>query len=1068
MLAPGLLDVDNYGPVSLRTVDLKPMRLSRCRGRWWFYPALAGPVGVAYLFGPHVLNSGPVFNAIGFSACVAIVVGVRRHRPAARWAWFLLALSQAMFVLGDVLAYNYRALLGRALPFPSVADPVYLAVYPLVVGGLLVMIRRRNPGRDWASLIDATILTIGLGLLSWVVLMAPYAHDTSLHLAAKLVSIAYPLGDILVLGVAVRMAVGGGRRSAAYFMLIVGIGALLVTDSIYGCIQLHGVYHPGDLLDGGWIVYYVLLGCAALHPSMATISQSAAPTPRLTRSRVLGIAAAALIAPAIEIIKAASDDGSDALIIGVVAAVLFGLVVIRVIGLARAQELSAERERTMRVARGALVTATSPAEIVRAAQNAATMLAGVEAIPRIMLVEQRDGATCLVAERFGESGQPLSVPVASLSQDSVDRLVCGLPLEIANVQAALDSAAPCAPGVLWPFLVEGQLAGAIALFNAAALSVALRESLEALAGQVGLALESAALTEHVLRSESEQHFSALVQHSSDVIFVLEPDTTVKYASPSVQRVLGYEPDQLIGQRLDGYMPPKDRALVASALIGLRPGSADSSEVLEFRVRHRDGAWLDSESLVTSLLDNASVGGIVMNLRDITERKQFEQQLAHQAFHDPVTKLANRALLGDRVRHALVSRRHGGQSIAILFLDLDGFKQVNDTFGHAAGDKLLCTVSSRLEATVRVGDTIARLGGDEFAMLLDGIDHEAQISEIAERLLEVVSKPITVEGHVIYVQCSIGIAVVHPTRESGATFDGLLRGADVAMYQAKTSGGDAYRYFNAEMYAELTEQLELRADLKAAIDRDELTLVYQPVFSIQTREIVGYEALSRWEHPTRGTISPDSFIPVAENSGLIVGLGCRVLERACSDAVIFQRACPTQPPRMLSVNLSPRQLQRPEIVDEVQRALTTSGLEPDRLLLEITESLMIDHVELAIERLNALRDLGVLIAVDDFGTGYSSLSYIRRLPIHVLKIDKSFIDDIDSNDEQRKLTAAIIDLSLALSLRCVAEGIERTEQLERLKDLGCGYAQGFLLGRPLDAAALLEQLSPNPPQLLSTP
>jgi diguanylate cyclase (GGDEF)-like protein/PAS domain S-box-containing protein len=553
-----------------------------------------------------------------------------------------------------------------------------------------------------------------------------------------------------------------------------------------------------------------------------------------------------------------------------------------------------------------------------------------------------------------------------------------------------------------------------------------------------------------------------------VIFVLAPDTTVKYASPSVQRVLEHQPDQLIGRRLDGYMPLEDRALVASALVGLRPGSADSSEVLEFRVRHRDGRWLDTESLVTNLLDNTSVGGIVMNLRDITERKQSEQQLAYQAFHDPVTKLANRALLSDRVRHALVRRRDGGQSMAILFLDLDGFKAVNDTFGHAAGDRLLRTVSSRLEETVRVGDTVARLGGDEFAMLLDGIDHEAQISEIAERLLEVVRKPTTVEDHDVYVQCSIGIAVVHPSRDSGATFDSLLRSADVAMYQAKTSGGDVYRYFKAEMYADLTEQLELRAELKAAIDRDELTLVYQPIFSIQTREIVGYEALSRWEHPTRGTISPDSFIPVAENSGLIVALGCRVLERACSDAVIFQRACPTEPPRTLSVNVSARQLQRPEIVDEVRQALTTSGLEPDRLLLEITESLMIDHVELAIARLNALRDLGVLIAVDDFGTGYSSLSYIRRLPINVLKIDKSFIDDIDSNDEQGNLTAAIMDLARALSLRSVAEGIERTEQLERLRHLGCDYVQGFPLGRPVDAAALLELLSSNLPQLASTP
>jgi diguanylate cyclase (GGDEF)-like protein/PAS domain S-box-containing protein len=1028
---------------------------------------LVGPVAVAYLVGPGVLNSGPVFNAVGFSSCVAIVVGVRRHRPRTPWAWYLLALSQALFVLGDVLTYNYRAFFGRALPYPSVADPIYLAVSPLVIAGLLVMIRRRNPGRDWASLIDALILTIGLGLVSWVVLMAPYAHDSSLHLDAKLVSIAYPLGDILVLGLAARMAVGGGRRSAAYFMLIAGIGALLATDSIYGWIQLHGAYHPGDELDGGWIVYYVLLGCAALHPSMATISDAAAPSPRLTRRRVMGTAAAALVAPAIEIIKAASGDRSDALVVGVAAAILFGLVVVRMIGMAHAQELSAERERTMRVAKSALVTATSPAEIVRAAQDAATMLAGAETLPRIMLVEGRDGATPLGPGRFADSAQLLNVPAASLSQDALSRLTARQPVDIADVKAELDPAARGAPGVLWPVLVQDHLAGAIALFNAAGLSPGLRDSLDDLAEQVGLALESAALTEHVLRSESEQHFGALVQHSSDVIFVLASDTTVRYASPSVQRMLEHQPDQLVGQPLYDYMRPEDRTLVSSALAELCGGELDGSKLLEFGVRHRDGRWLDTESLVTNLLDNQAVGGIVMNLRDMTERKQFEQQLAYQALHDPLTKLANRALFSDRVEHALVRRRDHGQSMAVMFVDVDDFKSVNDTYGHAAGDHLLRLVSSRLKATVRVGDSVARLGGDQFVVLLDDIDHDAQISEVAERILEVVNEATTVEGHDVSVQCSIGIAVVQAGFELAGTVDDLLRDADVAMYQAKASGGDAYRYFKPEMHANLVDQLELRAELKAAIAADGLTLVYQPIFEIQTGEIAGYEALLRWEHPERGTISPATFIPVAENSGLIVPLGCRVLERACNDAVRFQRACPTARALIVSVNVSARQLQRPEIVEEVAQALAESGLEPARLLLEITESLMIDDVDLAIARLGALRGLGVLIAVDDFGTGYSSLSYIRRLPINVLKIDKSFIDDIDSDGEQGKLTATIVDLAGALALRCVAEGIERPAQLERLRELGCDYAQGFLLARPMDAAALLELLKTSRPELVST-
>ena len=331
------------GPAIARRFSTAEMR--RSRHAWLLYLGLMVPIGVAYLAGP--LNAGPVFNVIGFSASIAIVIGVRVNKPAARLPWYLIALGQAFLASGDVLAYNYKAFFGTALPFPSVADPVYLAVYPLTVAGLLLLIRSRGRGRDWASLVDAMIVTIGLALLSWIFLIEPYAADTTLHLGSKLVSIAYPLGDILMLGVAVRMAVAGGRRSPAYYMMITAIAAVLVTDSIYGWISLHGVYTPGDPLDGGWILYYVLMGAAALHPSMTTVSQATAPKGKLTRARILGIAVAALIAPVVEMLKFSPRGGIDAIVVGAAAIVLFGLVVVRMIGLARAQETAAERERVL-------------------------------------------------------------------------------------------------------------------------------------------------------------------------------------------------------------------------------------------------------------------------------------------------------------------------------------------------------------------------------------------------------------------------------------------------------------------------------------------------------------------------------------------------------------------------------------------------------------------------------------------------------------------------------------------------------------------------------------------------
>jgi diguanylate cyclase (GGDEF)-like protein len=485
-------------------------------------------------------------------------------------------------------------------------------------------------------------------------------------------------------------------------------------------------------------------------------------------------------------------------------------------------------------------------------------------------------------------------------------------------------------------------------------------------------------------------------------------------------------------------------------------------VFEFRIRHRDGRLLHAACLFTNLLTHAAVGGIVVNLRDVTERKQFEEQLTYQAFHDPVTELANRALFRDRVEHALSRRGEASRSLAVLFLDLDDFKIINDTFGHDAGDRVLQTIAARVCTTLRKSDTAARLGGDEFAVLLEDIPHETVISQIVDQLLENISAPMWLDGREVSVECSIGIADVRSTDDTrpSTTVDELLRNADVAMYQAKAADGNAFRHFKPEMHETVVKQLALRADLKAAIAANELTLAYQPIFELETDEITGYEALLRWEHAVRGSLSPATFIPVAEDSGLIVPLGRWVLQRACEDAMAFQQDGPHAEHRVMAVNISAQQLARVEIVDEVRTALNASGLDPRCLMLEITESLLISDVELAIERLGALRELGVQVAIDDFGTGYSSLSYILQLPIDVLKIDKRFIDTVDGDDKERKLTAAIIGLARVLDLGCIAEGVERPAQQECLKELGCDHAQGYLLARPMSPDALHELLRAN--------
>jgi diguanylate cyclase (GGDEF)-like protein len=449
---------------------------------------------------------------------------------------------------------------------------------------------------------------------------------------------------------------------------------------------------------------------------------------------------------------------------------------------------------------------------------------------------------------------------------------------------------------------------------------------------------------------------------------------------------------------------------------------------------------------------------VLNTRDVSERKAFEEQLQHQAFHDSVTNLANRALFRDRVEHALARQSRDAEPISVLFMDVDDFKTINDSLGHAAGDQVLREVGERLRHSLRTADTAARLGGDEFAVLLEDGGQGVEAAEIAERILASLEGPFHLDGKEVFVRASIGIATASPDHDGPEGADELLRNADVAMYMAKESGKGRYQIFESAMHDTALRRLELKADLQRAIDNSEFVLHYQPVIELLTGDVAGVEALLRWNHPKRGMVPPLEFIPLAEETGLIVPIGRWVLEEACREAVRVQQHYAANPPLHMAVNLSARQLQRPEIVDEVADILMTTGLEPSALILEITESVMMRDVELSLERLSELKQLGIKLAVDDFGTGYSSLNYIQRFPVDILKVDKSFIDAFNEDARKSALTATIIKLAEDLELRPVAEGIERADQLEKLLDLHCDLGQGFYFAQPMAPAAIDELLA----------
>jgi diguanylate cyclase (GGDEF)-like protein/PAS domain S-box-containing protein len=553
--------------------------------------------------------------------------------------------------------------------------------------------------------------------------------------------------------------------------------------------------------------------------------------------------------------------------------------------------------------------------------------------------------------------------------------------------------------------------------------------------------------------EREQRFRALVQNSSDIIAILDESARIRYVSPAVQAVLGLPADTLQGHSALGTVHPRDRRAVREMLDRtlLRPETVHS---IEFRVRHRAGEWRTLRATVQNLLQEPAVGGIVVNAEDVTEQHAFQAELARHAFRDPVTGLANRALFMDRLDHTLTGLCRRTDVVAVMFMDLDRFKFVNDVLGHAAGDELLRQVGQRLKSCIRQGDTVARFGGDEFTLLLDGISGVEQATEIAERILAAMAVPFQIDGRETFISASIGIVM------SGlqvARPEEMLRNADVALYRAKTTGKSRFVVFDEPMSASVTERLDLETRLYQALERGELQLYYQPEIDLRTQRIVGVEALVRWRHPERGFLSPSEFLPIAEETGLVWMIGRWVQQEACRQSAEWALDYPDVP-LMMSVNLSAREFQNPDLIKDVQRLLEEADVDPSRLRLEITETMLIEDGEVATQTLWALKELGIRIAIDDFGTGYSSLGYLRHLPVDVLKIDRTFVRELEQDAASRSIVEAVVGLARALELEVTAEGIETPEQLHRLLELGCHLGQGYLFSTPVPASRLGELLA----------
>jgi diguanylate cyclase (GGDEF)-like protein/PAS domain S-box-containing protein len=560
---------------------------------------------------------------------------------------------------------------------------------------------------------------------------------------------------------------------------------------------------------------------------------------------------------------------------------------------------------------------------------------------------------------------------------------------------------------------------------------------------------------------SELRSQLQVERVPAVVYVAEPGPHGRwfYVSPQIEAILGFsaqewmaDPDLWL-QRLH----PQDRMAALAEEDRLLLG-ADAENVVyskTYRLRHRNGAivWVrDDATMLWDQQGRATWHGVLV---DVTREKRLEERLEHQALHDPLTGLPNRKLFHDRVDHAL-SRRHSGQ-VAVLFIDLDNFKTVNDSFGHACGDQVIVTAARRLQTCARAGDTAARLGGDEFALLVEDVSTTAQVTGLADRVLGALSDtPVTFSGRTLPIGASLGIAVAGP----GETTETLLRNADLAMYEAKLQGRSRHVLYEPTMHATVVNRFRLEAALHTAFEHGAITLAYQPIVDLRTGAVLGLEALARWSDRHLGDVAPSQFIPVAEETGLIHELGLWAIERACGDLRDWRSAHGAQ--AYVSVNVSPLQLDNDQFASSVVRILLDAGLAPSALVLEVTEGVLL--AERSRESLRELRSHGVRVAIDDFGTGYFSLSYLRQLPVDMVKIDRTFLRPLQDDSTDSDLLRAIIELAQTLHLATICEGIETPGQLTDVQAAGCGYGQGNLLARPgplADIPATIQALSRPP-------
>jgi diguanylate cyclase (GGDEF)-like protein/PAS domain S-box-containing protein len=978
---------------------------------------------MTYLWVPEL--AAPAWFLIIASAVVALIGGLIRNEPRRYVPWLFLGAGYLTFPVGTVVALTVPP--GH---FPSYADLVFLGVsLPLFLVGLIMLTRSGAEALDRAGMIDAVILTVGAGFLAWTFLINPNLQDPTLTAAQKAVSIGYPMTDVLILALLARLALTAARSWSVTLLLASG-ASLLTADVMYGLSRLNGDgWQVGGPLDVGWLTFTLFGGAAVLHPSMTALTEPRVLTRTQLALRRGVLVVASLLAPAALLVQALRGPVLDGILIAAVSAVMFLLALARMSAVATSLRQTLARERQLRLACEALLVSTDTAKVSSVLRHAVGQMLPPHTVHRVVLnVPETDAP----GERTGRPAEAVTL-----------RYVATLPPAVASELADYELALHC------QLAIGTQQVGDLFVGAEELALISLQDSLPVLAGQAATMLGHIALRREISRRDSQAYFRTLVLNATEVIAIIDDDNQVTYASPAAEPVFGAA--DLTGRSILDVIDKDWRGYVRGALERARAlGDSDALDL--WLVCRPGGEYAHVEVAIRDMRAEPGVHGLVITVRDVTERRRLEQELIDRAYLDPLTRLGNRLRFQDQVTAAAEAAAEGNHTAGVMVINIDDFRIVNDTMGHQVGDALLIAVAGRLSDALDGQGTVCRLGADEFGAVIDDAPDAKGVEELAARIVGLSATPVQVGGSVVTARLRVGVA----TTDDAETAQQLLGQADVALANAKSGTTIRWRRYEASLHAEVIERMQLRTDLDQALADGSFLLHYQPIVEMDSGRTAGFEALARWPHPTRGMIPPVTFIPVAEESGLIVQLGAWVLSTALATAAEWRRRRPDDPP-YVSVNVSVRQFRSPGFVDQVFAELDRYDMPAGLLTLEITESLLLGEHEDIRSDVARLREAGVKVSIDDFGTGYSSLSYLHRIPVDTLKLDKSFVDTISTSQQQLDLVRGIIQLAGTLSLDVVAEGVETTAERDLLAEAGCKLGQGYLFDRPLDEIAALRRI-----------